>query len=128
MEITIEDLKRLSEIYEPIMERGQKLVNMDRKISKKYNLTVESIEEFSKDMIGFRCEDNYGDSELYFIMFNNFLDEEYYESQKKLYHEILRFEKEEKERQLKIIKEDKEKHEREMLAMLKEKYENGENK
>lgn len=121
MNITIDDLKRLSEIYDAIIDRADELLNMQSEINGK-SLYIESIYELNNETIGFICEDKYNDTSYKYFTFEEFLSEDYLNKYKKQYEQHLeeqriKKEKEDKERLSRI-----EKQEIETLKMLKEKY------
>lgn len=122
MNITIEDLKRLSEIYEPIIERADELLMFQSKINGKHKFYVDSISEITDKTIEFYCYNYRDNTEHIAFTLEDFVSDDYLNLYKKQYEEILeqeRIEKEaiEKHRQAKI-----EEQELATLRRLKEKY------
>ncbi len=121
VKITLEDLKKFSEIYEQIMLRANELIVLQAKIkglNPRYYY-IDYITEFTNEYIEFCVE---GEDEYVKFSLEDFISEDYYNLFKKQYEEMLeqqRIREEEKERQRKISLE---KSERATLRRLMKKY------
>lgn len=123
MNLTLDDLVRIGEIYDDIMNRADRLLEMQAKVTGRKNVAyTKGIDEFYDGRISFICEDRFGDTEYESFLLEDFVSDDYLKRFEKQYEEEL-----EKER---IMKEEKNKEnalrteriELETLKRLKEKY------
>lgn len=124
MDVTIEDLKTLSRIYERLISRAEELVKIQCELNPQQNkLEVLDIYEVTEDQIGFHCEDKWYENKYIYFTFEDFVDENYIEKFKIKLAEIKEKERLKAEREQKEYIERIQKSERELLARLKAKYE-----
>lgn len=125
MKITVEDLKKLSEIYEPVMERADELLKFQSGINGEHRFSVDSIYDITDEEITFYCSNYRSGTDYKKFNFSDFVSDDYFDLYKKQYEETLekkRIEKERIEEQRKVLTEAEE---RKTLEMLKAKYPNG---
>lgn len=125
---TLEDLKTMARVYEPLMEKANKMVKA--KYVLEYGKVTRStpsvwdIDEINEDNVRFKCEDDYGDSSYETIPFEDLLlDEEAYLKKAALLLE----EKKEKERLARAERDkeyakEQEEHDLKNLLRLQKKY------